>query len=147
MHKTVAILIEKNGKVLLAKRANKTWHGFWCVPGGHVEEGESIHEAALREAQEEVGSVIIEPKPFMIFVHSVPAGERRNPGPHKHTCHVFKGVVEKVRAGGDVAEVKWFKIQQIKKLKLTSYTKKILNILQQRQKYLNTKIPLIKQLK
>ncbi len=47
---TVAII--KDGKILLTKRSD---FEVWCLPGGHVDEGESVAEAAIREAREEVG--------------------------------------------------------------------------------------------
>lgn len=45
----------KNGKdrVLLCKRAIEPRLGFWTLPAGFMENGESIEEAALRESQEE----------------------------------------------------------------------------------------------
>lgn len=45
-----AVIIIKDGKILCASRRNN--EGI-CGPGGHVEEGETAEEAAVREAQEE----------------------------------------------------------------------------------------------
>ena len=50
---TVAILVEKEGKILLVKRLNKTFRGWWCLPGGHAEPNETIEQAAQREVREE----------------------------------------------------------------------------------------------
>ena len=70
---TNAILVEKKGKILLVKRLNDTFFGWWCLPGGHAEPGENPGQAARREAREEVGNVEVEGKPFMIFLHDWPA--------------------------------------------------------------------------
>lgn len=52
----VGVMVMRDGKVLLGKR-NKTSHGeqLWCMPGGHLEHGESLEEAVRREAREEAG--------------------------------------------------------------------------------------------
>jgi nucleoside triphosphatase len=41
------------GQILLVK--NHRWNGKWGLPGGHVEPGEGIEAAGIREAKEEVG--------------------------------------------------------------------------------------------
>jgi mutator protein MutT len=43
--------------VLLARRSphRSTYPGLWSFPGGHVEQGETLAEALVREVQEEVG--------------------------------------------------------------------------------------------
>lgn len=46
------VAIIDNGKVLLTKRED---FEVWCLPGGGVEDGESLAEAAVREAKEETG--------------------------------------------------------------------------------------------
>ncbi len=49
---TVDIIIEvKGGKILLIKRRNPP--SGWAIPGGFVDYGESLEEAAAREAKEE----------------------------------------------------------------------------------------------
>ena len=45
--------------VLLGLRspAKNVWPGYWDIIGGHVEDGESLDDALIREVQEEVGVV------------------------------------------------------------------------------------------
>jgi len=52
-----ALFISPDGKVLLGLRApsKKVWPHHWDTIGGHVEAGESLDDALIREAQEEVG--------------------------------------------------------------------------------------------
>jgi ADP-ribose pyrophosphatase YjhB (NUDIX family) len=47
-----AIVINEHGEVLLIKRSD---NGRWCLPGGHVDYGETIEQTAVREAYEETG--------------------------------------------------------------------------------------------
>ena len=49
---TVIVAVIDEGKVLLTKRED---FEVWCLPGGGVEDGESLAEAAIREAKEETG--------------------------------------------------------------------------------------------
>ncbi|HEX7011674.1 MAG TPA: NUDIX hydrolase [Steroidobacteraceae bacterium] len=46
-------VIEVDGKILLCKRAIEPRLGYWTVPAGFMENGESVQQAAAREAMEE----------------------------------------------------------------------------------------------
>ena len=55
----VAALIERDGKLLLARRdASSDQAGLWEFPGGKVETGESHQAALVRELQEEMGITV-----------------------------------------------------------------------------------------
>ena len=58
---TTLCLIHKGNQYLLQDRVKKDWKGY-TLPGGHVEPGESIVEATIREMQEETGLIIRNPK-------------------------------------------------------------------------------------
>lgn len=57
---TVLCLIHKNGRYLLQDRIKNDWKGY-TLPGGHIEPGESIVDAVIREMQEETGLTIGHP--------------------------------------------------------------------------------------
>jgi len=63
----VNVAIIQEGKVLLTKRRD---FEVWCLPGGEVDDGESLAQAAIREAQEEVGLIIQLER--LVGVHSRP---------------------------------------------------------------------------
>lgn len=54
--------IVHNGKVLMQKRSQSAskFPGYWIGPGGHVDEGEDVLSAAIREVKEETGVTIRE---------------------------------------------------------------------------------------
>ncbi len=52
----VFLILEQDGKVLLQRRFNTGWmDGMYTLPSGHVEQGESVNTALIREAKEEIG--------------------------------------------------------------------------------------------
>ena len=51
----VNVFVVRDGKILLGKRINCSGEGSWGLPGGHLERGESMQEAGLRELMEETG--------------------------------------------------------------------------------------------
>ncbi|MEM2204262.1 MAG: NUDIX hydrolase [Sulfolobales archaeon] len=53
----VGAVVIHNGNVLLVKRRNPPSANMWSIPGGHVEPGEGVMEAAVRELLEETGVV------------------------------------------------------------------------------------------
>jgi ADP-ribose pyrophosphatase YjhB (NUDIX family) len=50
-----AVLVERDGRLLLVRRTMKPHIGFWTLPAGFVDAGEDPARAAEREAQEETG--------------------------------------------------------------------------------------------
>jgi 8-oxo-dGTP diphosphatase len=51
----VSICVIRGTRVLLTQRAQPPFEDKWSLPGGHVEAGEKLQEAALRELSEETG--------------------------------------------------------------------------------------------
>lgn len=58
---TVLCLIRRGDQILLQNRVKEEWHGY-ALPGGHIEPGESIVSAVVREMEEETGLTIHAPK-------------------------------------------------------------------------------------
>lgn len=104
---------ENGREVLLIKRKNEPYKGSWALPGGFVEEGEALEEAASRELEEETG---LERVPL----HQVAAFGDPDRDPRGHTISIaFTGGVDtsrKVKGGDDAAEAEWHRIDKLPQL-------------------------------
>lgn len=98
----VGVLRAPDGRVLLAERkAGKDAAGFWELPGGKVDPGESAAQAAARELLEELGVRVLELAPWRVYEHDFPAKRVR-----LHWFHVRRWAGEpKGREGQRVAWV------------------------------------------
>ena len=68
----VGCIPELDGEVLLCRRAIEPRYGYWTLPAGFMENGESIEDGAARETKEEANAVIN--KPLQLFsIYSIPA--------------------------------------------------------------------------
>ena len=103
---TIAIVI-RAGKVLLVRRANPPDAGRWGFPGGKIERGETLHQAALRELKEETGVDATAIRAFTAvdaFDHAEDGKLRRHFILVAVLCHWTAG--EPV-AGDDALEARW----------------------------------------
>ena len=54
-HIGVGVMMVRDNHLLLIKRKYNPDAGYWSIPGGHLDLGERVEHAAVREAQEETG--------------------------------------------------------------------------------------------
>lgn len=75
------VVPSEDGEVLLIRRANDPYKGQWALPGGFVEVGETVEDAAIREAGEETGLEVEIVR--LVGVYSDPD---RDPRGHNVSC-------------------------------------------------------------
>jgi ADP-ribose pyrophosphatase YjhB (NUDIX family) len=91
---------EHDGRILLCRRAIEPRRGFWTVPAGFMENGESLVAAAMRETVEEALAVAEQPELYAVFNL-----------PHINQVYVLfrAGVRDGAAAAGhESLEVAWF---------------------------------------
>ncbi len=122
----VAVLVEHQGAVLLVRRASAPNAGQWSLPGGRVELGEPIREAARREVNEECG-VDVEVLDLIDVCDYI---ERDNEGRVRfHYVLVdFRGRYRSgvLRAGSDASQAAWVPIDKLAQYRLTRTTRPLL---------------------
>ena len=66
----VGVLIREDGRVLLGSRPEgKPYAGYWEFPGGKLEEGETVHQALVRELREELEIRVADSYPWFVMEH------------------------------------------------------------------------------
>ena len=69
----VGVLIQPDGQFLLTSRPpGKVYEGYWELPGGKLERGETVAHALRRELQEELGITIGTPQPWQVKLVDYP---------------------------------------------------------------------------
>ncbi|SRR6266702_206157 len=66
----VRCIARHKGRVLLCQRADEPRRGFWNMPGGFLESGETLRTAVIRETLEESGVSVHAPK--LAYIHKLP---------------------------------------------------------------------------
>ena len=67
------ILLDSEGRYLLGQRPEgKPYAGYWEVPGGKIEKGETVFEALKRELKEELGIEILDSQELTVLEHDYP---------------------------------------------------------------------------
>jgi 8-oxo-dGTP diphosphatase len=56
---TVGAICRQEDKILLALRNHEPFYNHWCLPGGHIDFGESPEQAMKREVAEETGLLVV----------------------------------------------------------------------------------------
>jgi ADP-ribose pyrophosphatase YjhB (NUDIX family) len=114
-----SVAVFRDGRVLLASRGKPPWIGLFSLPGGHVEAGETLGEAALRELQEEVG---VKAK-LIGLVTPIELIEREADGRVKHhiviAAHAARWVSGEPQTGPEAREIRWVTERDIANLPTT----------------------------
>jgi len=109
----VIAVVVRDGEALLVRRANPPDEGLWGFPGGKIEFGETVADAAIRELREETG-IAAEARDVIttldILVPSEDGSIRQHYILIAMRCRWLSG--EPV-AGDDALEARWFRVSDL----------------------------------
>jgi 8-oxo-dGTP diphosphatase len=125
----VGAVIVADERVVLVRRGREPLLGQWSIPGGVVESGESLRQAAAREAEEETGLQVEVGEVLEVFESIVP-GTESNAGKAQYhyviidfLCRTKSG---ELRAGGDALEARWVRRDELPELKVSDSACKVI---------------------
>jgi ADP-ribose pyrophosphatase len=102
-------MLKKDGKYLLVQEKQPSDYGLWCLPVGHVDKGEEIETAAVREVKEETGLDVRLIKEIALYHESA----------IKKVKHIFSAEIiggELIAQEKEILDVKWLSFNEIERL-------------------------------
>lgn len=107
-------IFDDNLNFILIKRRNNPFKNQWAIPGGFVEYGESVENAAIREAKEET-SIDVE----LIDLVGVYSEPDRDPRGHTITvAYIARGNLNDMKADSDAKEIDIFSPEKLDEIEL-----------------------------
>lgn len=120
---TDIFIFDKNENFILIKRKNEPYKDFWALPGGFVDYGESVEDAAVREALEETSINVKLEK--LVGVYSNPDRD-----PRRHTIsitYLARGDMNKRKAADDACDIGIFTKEDLEKINIAFDHTEIIN--------------------
>ncbi|MEM0006110.1 MAG: NUDIX domain-containing protein [Ignisphaera sp.] len=135
----VGAVVVVDGNIILVKRGYPPAKDRWSIPGGVIEAGEKVFDAARRELYEETG-ITANPLGIILIVNDVVRDVQSNVRYHYLILDVLfdsrniKGIP---RAGGDAVDVAWIPLEEaLKRNDVSRTTKQLINELIKGRYYL-----------
>jgi 8-oxo-dGTP diphosphatase len=114
----VGAVIVRDNRVLLIRRGQPPLLGEWSLAGGVLECGETLRDAALREAREETGLIVEVGEMLGVYERVIRGDDGRVRYHYVLIDFLCRPVSGELKAGSDAAEAGWFSREELPALKL-----------------------------
>jgi len=116
---SVGAIVVRGGRVLLAQRGHPPGEGMWAFPGGVVDLGETLAEAAEREIWEECGIRVRVLRPFAVVDRILRDKAGRVEYHYVIVDMLAEWVEGELQASSDARQVGWFTAEELEGVPLT----------------------------
>jgi nucleoside triphosphatase len=126
-----ALIFSKDGKLLMGKKdpaKGGVYSDCWHIPGGGIEEGETLEQGLRREIKEEVGIDVLPYNPILIPEKGSGVSEKTLKTGEKVSCrmefNIFRVDISdrlaseiQVQLDDDLIEFRWFSLEELPNVK------------------------------
>lgn len=121
----VGVVVKRGREVLLVRRLNEPSRGRWSLPGGAVELGETLQEAARREVREECG-LQVEPGEVLAVVDNIVRDEAGRIRFHYVLVDLLAEYVGgELAAASDIGDARWVRAEELAELDVTEKAREL----------------------
>jgi len=124
----VGAIIIKNDSVVLVKRGHPPLAGEWSIPGGVLEVGETLREAAVRETLEETGLAVETADLLGVFDRVLRDADERTIYHYVLIDFLCKLISGEPAPAGDAVEAQWFTRDEAEALPLAKDTAEVIRL-------------------
>lgn len=122
----VGALIFREDRILLVERGNEPLKGYWSLPGGVVECGETLEQAVRREVREETHLEIEIDRVIEIFERIIPDAGGRAEYHYVLIDYLCRAPSGDAQPADDAARVEWVRREDLNRYRITAGTEPVI---------------------
>ena len=121
-----ALIFDQSDRILMVQRGGEPLRGWWSLPGGVLETGETLVDGIRREVREETGLNVEPVSAFEIFERIMRDDEGRAEYHYVLIDYICKLKDGALAAGDDCADVRWTDRDELPAMKITEGTLEVI---------------------